>query len=299
MIMTIDIGGTKTLCSCWKNGRVQNQEKFQTASMGNLTAAVIRLAEEKHPRVLAFALAGPVTEGAFRLTNTGQELSFEALKAGLPHLESILLLNDLEASAYSIPHLGDSGTAVFRSGKQAEGNSVILSLGTGLGAAAITRKGEVLASEGGHADFAPQNPQQKEILARLETRFEHVSCERLLSGQGLANIHEALTGLKLMPREITEQAGMGGKQALRTMQVFTDILGAVCGNFALTFLAKGGIYLGGGIIPKTLPLLDKDAFETAFLGKGRLRGILQDIPVYVILDETAPSLGAAVCAGLF
>ena len=164
-----------------------------------------------------------------------------------------------------------------------------------------------MPSEGGHIDFAPIGAKQRLIYDKLESHYGHVSYERLLSGQGLSNIfsiilEELESGdsdtmacrprQKMHPAQITAMAKSGNKESLETFRIFSEILGAACGNYALTYMATGGIYIGGGMIPKTLPLIDKEAFENAYLNKGRFKDFLDNIPVYVILDETAPSIGA-------
>ena len=167
-----------------------------------------------------------------------------------------------------------------------------------------------MPSEGGHIDFAPVGAKQRLIYDKLESRYGHVSYERLLSGQGLSNIfsiilEELESGdsdtmacrprQKMHPAQITAMAKSGNREALETFRIFSEILGAACGNYALTYMATGGIFIGGGMIPKILPLIDKEAFENAYLNKGRFKDFLNNIPVYVILDETAPSLGAMTC----
>ena len=148
------------------------------------------------------------------------------------------------------------------------------------------------------------------VYDKLESRYGHVSYERLLSGQGLSNIFSIILKelesgdsdtmacrprQKMHPAQITAMAKSGNREALETFRIFSEILGAACGNYALTYMATGGIFIGGGMLPKILPLIDKEAFENAYLNKGRFKDFLDNIPVYVILDETAPSIGAMNC----
>lgn len=202
----------------------------------------------------------------------------------------------------------ESAEATAPSGSSASvGAKAVLSIGTGLGVSAVSREGSIMPSEGGHIDFAPIGEKQKQIYDKLESQYGHISYERLLSGQGLSNIfsiilEELESGdsdtmacrprQKMHPAQITALAKSGNRTALRAFHIFSEILGAACGNYALTYMATGGIYIGGGMIPKILPLIDKEAFENAYLNKGRFKDFLNNIPVYVILDETAPSIGA-------
>lgn len=336
MIMTLDIGGTKTMWAFWgKDGLVQSGRR-PTETIGDFTVLIQELIGEMRNRnsqggrdgrnvqdkrdgqdqqdvqggqqidALCIALAGSVTGDRFELTNTGQVIDLAQIRKSFPEIAQIAFINDLESLAHSLPRLtrenqlmqfrkGDakkSGTSDAK--ESAKGAKAILSIGTGLGISAVTREGIVLPSEGGHVDFSPQNDRQRQLLDRLGKKYGHVSYERLLSGQGLSNIYEAVSQTAdAVPSEITKAALAGEPAACQTFGLFTEILGAACGNFALTFLSSGGIYLGGGMMPKILPLIDKNIFEDAFTAKGRFRPYLQQLPVYVILDETAPSIGAA------
>lgn len=296
MIMTVDMGGTKTLCGFWEGGRLLEKKKFATASIPDFTQLLFRLTQGRNLESLCIAAAGPVTEDRAELSNASRVLHVDALRGTLADIPHIAVINDLEALGYSLSSLEESQLSLFRKGCPAQGAKAVISIGTGLGVSAVTREGIVMPSEGGHMDFAPQDPQQQKLLSALWEEYGHVSYERLLSGQGLANLYFALTGRRTAPEQVTQSAKAGAPEAREALKLFTRILAAFCGSCALVFMAAGGIYLGGGVMPKILPLLDKDLFEEAYLCKGRLRGTLSRIPVYVILDEAAPSLGAAVYA---
>lgn len=305
MIMTIDIGGTKTMCTLWDKSKRLNQEQYVTSSIDNFSQFVTELIQGKQIDCLCFALAGSITEERFELTNTGQVLHLDQIRECARDIPHVAFLNDLEALGHSLSCLHPEKLQLFRPLNEGQGSSIentgeskgakaILSIGTGLGISAVTRENTVIPSEGGHVDFAPQDLQQEDLLAKLKTRFGHVSYERMLSGQGLTNLYGFFTGdFHMEPSRITAKALDGDPEAIETFQLFTRILAAACGNFALTFHADGGIYLGGGIIPKILPLLDRQIFEKAYLNKGRFSEWLRKLPVYMILDETAPSAGAA------
>ena len=295
MIMTVDIGGTKTLCAFWKDGKLLEERKFSTTSITNFNKLFSELMTGKTIDCLCFALAGPVADDSFKLTNTGQELHLQNLRKAFADIPHIAFLNDLEALGYAISSLDQSQLCLFKEGTACKGVKAVLSIGTGLGISAVTKEGVVLPSEGGHIEFSPQNEQQARIHEYLKQRYGHVSCERLLSGQGLVNIYAGLTGNNsLRAEQVTERAFAGEPSAVETLRVFSSILGTACSSYALLFMATGGIYLGGGIIPKVLPLLDKAVFEYAYLQKGRLKDFVAQVPVFVILDEKAPSQGACI-----
>jgi glucokinase len=229
------------------------------------------------------------------------------------------VVNDLEAMAWSIPVLEQSQLSTLRRGTpDFRGNGAVIAPGTGLGEAGLIRRGPggfiPFPSEGGHADFSPADEIQWELQVALAARFGHVSWERVVSGPGLLSVHEfqaenmspaELEGCPLdgeekgepAPPAITRAAREGRCQAcVRTVEQFCEFLGAEAGNLALKVLATGGVWIGGGIAPDILDFLTGDAFAEAFLAKGRMRNLMETIPVHVILDEKAPLLGAARCA---
>lgn len=312
MKMTFDIGGTKTLWTIWQDAEVIDRGTVSTNTITDFITFIKTLINEftaahRDDKIthLSFALAGPVTDDKLELTNTGQIIDLAEIRVAFPDTE-IIFLNDLEALAHSIDHLeGPDQISLFRSAASpdAKGAKAVLSIGTGLGVSAVSREGIVIPSEGGHIDFAPMDVEQRLIYEKLAAQYGHVSYERLLSGQGLSNIFSCILEedadsmacrprQKMHPAQITALAKSGNREALRAFHIFTEILGAACGNYALVYNASGGVYLGGGMIPKILPLIDKKVFENAFINKGRFKDFLNDIPVYVILDETAPSIGA-------
>lgn len=311
MIMTVDIGGTKTMCTLWDHGRPEKRQKYTTSSIDDFSQLVKTFSQGQAVESLCFCLAGPIRENRFELTNTGQVLYLQQIRERFPEIPRIAFLNDLESLAYSLPRLKETDRSLFWGNSQPEtqGAKAIVSLGTGLGISAVSKEGTVLASEGGHVDFAPRDEQQLRLLKYLEEKYGHVSYERILAGQGISNLYgflEADCGkaasresqphgeqAAVEPAKVTEKAFAGEETALETFRLFTRILGAACGNAALTYMAQGGVYLAGGIVPKILPLLDADIFGEAFLDKGRFRGWLETVPVYGILEETAPSIGAA------
>ena len=297
MIMTVDIGGTKTLCALWNGQRLLRKQRYSTREITDFSAFLADRVRGKEVSALCIAAAGPVSGGRVRLTNTGQILDSARLRERMTQITRISLLNDLEALGYAVPCLSSEQAPLFKEGKQTCGTAAVLSLGTGLGVSAVTKEGMVLSSEGGHMDFAPQDTDQKRVFQFLRQKYGHVSYERVLSGQGLANIDAAFSkpGARLRsPEEITSAALEKEPSALASVRIFTCILAAFAGNLALSYKASAGIYLGGGMLPKILPLLDRERFRGVFAAKGRFRTFLESVPVWTILDEDAPSLGAAV-----
>jgi glucokinase len=233
-------------------------------------------------------------------------------------IESVSLINDLEATAYGIFTLDNTEFTVLNEGSpQLEGNMALIAAGTGLGEAIIYWDGSHYrpsASEGGHADFAPRNPLEIELLRYLVDRFRHVSYERVVSGPGLLNIYNFLKdgdyfkepawlAEKLAaadPGAVISEAALTGEAeiCIHALNLFVSIYGAEAGNLALKAKARGGIFVGGGIAPKILEKLTDGSFLKAFTDKGRFAEFLLTIPVKVILNEETALRGAAYYATL-
>jgi glucokinase len=236
--------------------------------------------------------------------------------ATLLGFDAVTLVNDLEANALGLGALETKDFAVLNEGvPDADGNTAIISAGTGLGEAGLHFEGTMrrpFASEGGHADFAPRNELEIELLRYLLPQFRHVSYERVLSGPGLLNIYRFLrdTGRAEEPVWLADEmndgdpsaaitrAALQGKSELcmRALDLFVSIYGAEAGNLALKVKATGGVFLGGGIAPRIIEQLKSPAFMEAFTAKGRMRPLLEAVPVRVILNDMTALLGAALCA---
>jgi glucokinase len=233
-------------------------------------------------------------------------------------VKTVDLLNDLEASAYGIATLEADDFVVLNQGAPtAVGNAAVIAAGTGLGEAGLYWDGtrhHPFACEGGHADFAPQNELQVELLLYLRKKFGHVSWERVVSGPGLHNLYEFLrdTGhgeepawlaeemrQKDPPRVIT-QAGLEGRSPLceDALDLFVSLYGAEAGNLALKIMATHAVFVGGGIAPRIIRKLQGPAFMEAFATKGRFKWLLEAMPVRVVLNEKTALLGAARYAAL-
>jgi glucokinase len=263
-----------------------------------------------------FGVAGPVMSGQATITNLSWVIDEVQLKKKLD-LTSVLLLNDLKALAQGVPLLEPEDLYTLNKGEPAPGGTkAIIAPGTGLGEAFLTWDGSryrAYASEGGHTDFAPTNTLENNLLRYLQGKWGHVSYERICSGIGLPNIYDYLrdSGHAEEPAWLAEQLAAADdptpfiinaaldvaascELCKATLVLFVSVLGAEAGNVALTVLATGGVYLGGGIPPRILPALKKEGFMRAFLNKGRLSDFLKNVPVYVILNPKLALIGAAV-----
>ena len=304
MILAGDIGGTNTRLAIF-DGDPRTPvalETYPSAAHGGLPEMVEEFLASHAVEVThaSFGVAGPVRAGRTDAVNLAWPVDAGEL-ARLLGLDRVGLINDLEANAWGIASLEPDDVAVLNEGTAVEGgNLAVVSAGTGLGEALVVRAGgrtQVIASEGGHVDFAPRGELQRELLAFLAAEYGHVSYERVCSGMGLANIYRFLTGRREEPAEISEAALAGvDADASRALDVMVDVFGAQAGNYALTVLASGGVYLGGGIAPRILPRLQEGGFLRAFVDKGRFEGLLRAYPVRVILNDRTALLGAALHA---
>jgi glucokinase len=267
-------------------------------------------------RHACFGIAGPVREGRVEATNLPWVVDARPL-AGRLGLPEVLLVNDLEANAWGLAALPDTDFAVLQQGDPAPtGNAAVISAGTGLGEAGLVwdgRRHRPIASEAGHADWAPRDELQL-ALWRFLAAEGHVSVERVLSGPGLHNVYRFLRDAQGLdepgwltdalqseePAPVISQAGLEGRAEIcaRALALFVAIYGAEAGNLGLRMLATAGVYLGGGIAPRILPALRSPTFLDAFRGNGRLRSLLEDVPVRVVLNDQAALVGAARRAAL-
>lgn len=321
LLLAGDIGGTKTNLGIFSAGKQGLDavaiDTYSSNEASNLEE-LIALFLDKHNAFVesaCFGIAGPVRAGKCVATNLAWEVSAVRIQDEFGW-EHVRLLNDLEATALSVPILARRETCTLNKinkGQEEEGGPIgLVAPGTGLGMAllvSVAGRHHVVASEGGHADFAPNSELEMALWQHQRERFGHVSIERVLSGPGLVDIYTWLRGLRrhCEPAWLTENMDKLGKApaisqaALRksdplceeTLNLFVSVFGAVAGNFALTNLTMGGIYLGGGIAPKILAALKGENFLSAFTGKGRFQTLLQRVPVKVILNEKAALLGAA------
>ena len=317
MILAGDVGGTKTGLALYRRearGLLRDRMATYRNREHRGLEPILRdfLGGGGTVERACFGVAGPVEGGRCRLTNLDWEVDEASLRRILGVREAYLV-NDLQATASSLPFLGEPDLAMLQEGDaDPRGNMAVLAAGTGLGEGFLVGSGDgyvPLASEGGHVDFAPRDEREVRLQAFLRARYGRVSVERLLSGPGLHDIYRFLREEERMPedpgiaaevacgepqRAIVRQGLAGGPGACaETVRIFCALYGAQAGNLALHCLATGGVYLGGGIAPAILPALRRGEFLSAFLDKGRMRNLLSRVPVMVILDPAAPLLGAA------
>ncbi|HVR39836.1 MAG TPA: glucokinase [Thermoanaerobaculia bacterium] len=290
-----DVGGTKTLLRCVEsNGEISAEARFESAKYSTFEA-LLREFLGSCPGVIdaaCFAVAGPVLGTHAEVTNVGWRID-----AGDVGIERVALINDFYAIALGVPLLGDADVLSIHPGKRERTAPIaILGAGTGLGEAIVAHYGTewvVIPTEGGHADFAPQDEEQARLYLHLRERLGgHVSWERVLSGMGLVNIFTFLGGPEIKPKEIAELAANGDARAVHTFDMFVDIYGAEAGNMALRILARGGVFLAGGIAAKNVARFTDGKFVTAFLRKGRFHAMLDAIPVDLITNEKVGLIGA-------
>ena len=320
MILAGDIGGTKTVLALFDDaaGTLQlvRDATFPSPEATSLEAILTRFLASPGtpPRAACFGVPGVVIDGRCETTNLPWHLDERAL-AQHTRAPRVKLLNDLEAAAYGMLHLEARELASLNDAAQPRrtGNIAVIAAGTGLGEAMLVWDGAhhlPVASEGGHADFAPRTDQEVELLLYLRRQFNgHVSYERVLTGPGLHNIYNFLrdTAYAPEPAWLAERLSSGDPSAaiaevglaggaplcVAALDLFAAAYGAEAGNMALRCLATGGVFVGGGIAPKILPALRRGQFMHAFTNKGRFAELLQSIPVRVALNPRAPLLGAA------
>jgi glucokinase len=321
MILAGDIGGTKTILALFEPQgtglRKVRQQLFHSATYTSLEAVLKEFFQAQVPPLQAacFGIAGAVIEGRVHATNLQWDVSEAGLSTALG-VTRLRLLNDLGATAYGMPYLAAADLEELNPQASARrpGNIGVIAAGTGLGEAMLYWDGQrfrPLASEGGHADFAPRQTREIELLGYLQERFgSHISYERVLSGPGLANIYEFLRDRQYAPEPAwlhqrlaaaadrsaaIAEAGLDGSAPLceLALEMFASLYGAEAGNLALRTLAVGGIYVGGGIAPKLITLLRKGAFIRSFVAKGRFESFLRGLSVQVALSPEAGLIGAA------
>lgn len=320
--MAADVGGTKTLICLFQgnNGKpIEVSTNNYVSSDYDSLEAIIKDFLKDHegvPMAAAFGIPGPVEDGVVKSTNLPWVIKEKQLseKTGI---SKIRLTNDLAATAYSIQNLTSDEVIQIKEGKKVNNPEryVVLAPGTGLGQSFLICSQEkkiVIPSEGGHADFAPTTELESELFAFLLQKFGHVSYERVISGIGLPNIFDFLVQIKKKnPKTETLEKMKTEKRAViitemalakkdpiceEALDLFVSILGTHAGNLALSFLPDGGIYLAGGIPFKILPKIREQGFTNSFLRKGRMKDVVNHIPIHLITNNQAAIKGAALMA---
>ncbi len=321
MLLAGDIGGTNTRLAIFSKEKGLRspviETDFPSRQFPDFITIVRRFLKDVKAKIDAacFGVAGPVIKSAAKITNLPWLIDQEELGREL-NLSFVRLLNDLEAIAYAVPLLEPSDLHILNEGRPvSEGSMAVIAPGTGLGEAFLTWAGTRYrghSSEGGHADFAPRDDMETELLIHLKERLGHVSYESVCSGPGILNIYcflrekcyaEEPRWLSERLAEKTDPVPIIVECALdpirncslcvKTINLFVSILGAEAGNLALKVMATNGVYLGGGIPRRIVPLLENGRFMKSFRYKGRMSDLVSQIPVSVILNPLIALLGAA------
>ena len=305
-----DVGGTNARFAVarWSDGGpvLEHHESFPAERHPTFLEGVQAFVDgcAVKPSGGVIAVAGPVTDGTIDLTNSPWRVSEAELRT--LGLDPIRLINDFEAQAWGAPIVPAESLERLGGPEAGDPHAAIAVLGPGTGFGVSGRARDVdgrqvaLPSEGGHACFAPNDAVEDEVLRILRRRYERVSIERLVCGPGLLNLHRALAEIDGRESHIDDPAAIT-RQALAdpnsvcgaTLARFCAILGSVAGDIALTFGARGGVYIAGGIAPRILPFLKASPFRERFERKGRFQPYLAEVPTWVITHEHAALLGAA------
>lgn len=345
IILAGDIGGTKTLLRvAEKNAdgfRVLYEQRFASANYANFSDVLrefnettkINLGEGLELTAACFGIAGPVHDRRSQLTNLGWFFDSDRLAEELK-IDKVSLINDFVAVGYGVLGLQPHDLYTLQDGKVKERAPIgVIGAGTGLGEAYLGWNGdryEVYPTEGGHADFAPRNVLEIELLQYLLKRHDRVSVERVASGMGIVAIYQFLRDRQFAPEsdEIAEKVrlwesgdlnvdaaaaiadaastscGVNSETtidhlATQTMQMFVEAYAAEVGNLALKLIPTGGLYIAGGIAPKILPLLQDGMFLKILKSKGRVSYVLEDIPIHIVLNPEVGLIGAMLYAASF
>jgi glucokinase len=307
-----DVGGTNARFAVQEAAgappsQVVTYPSAEYATITDALKAYIAQLTCARPLEAAIGIANPIVGDHVQMTNFHWSFSIEAVRQALGFAR-LLLINDFTALALSLPmlrpeHLRRIGTGAAADPKAAVG---LIGPGTGLGVSGLLRvdatgRSVPLGGEGGHVSLAPANAREDQVVAVLRDRFGHASAERALSGMGLVNLYEALCTLDGVAAAGLDPAGVTGAaiagsdpRCVEAVEIFFGLLGSVAGNLALTLGSRGGLYIGGGIVPRLGDWIHRSKFRDRFVSKGRFRDYLEGIPTWLIHAETSPALiGAA------
>lgn len=310
-----DVGGTNARFAIWRagGGGAEQMATLAVAEHRGIVPALRTFLDgipDELRRALRWgilAVAGPVDDRRAVLTNGRWRIDAGTIESRLG-LERVVLLNDFAAQAFALPQLRTRDIVKVGGGRPARAcPRAVLGPGTGLGVAALipaVPDAIVVTGEGGHATMASANDREAAILAALRRRFGHVSAERVLSGEGLVNLYRLIAseaGRKHRrpptPEEITDRAVAGScPESRAALDMFCAMLGTVAGNLALTYGARGGVYVAGGIVPRFTEFFARSAFRERFEAKGRFHGYVAAIPTYVVVHPTPGFAGLAALA---
>jgi glucokinase len=321
MILAGDVGGTKVHLALYdfKDGKLTHtrDERFAAKEFGGLEEIVKQFLAADKVNSACFGVPGPVRDGRLRLTNLPWTLDSRELAAHLS-IQHVFLINDLEANGYGIAELSADQIYTLSEGDAGQlGNRALIAAGTGLGEGLLVWNGRnhvPYPSEGGHADYAPRNEDEIDLLRYLKQKYNgRISFERVVAGMGMTSIYEFLRDVRGVeepkwlaekmasvsdPNSVITEMGLAAKSELceKTLDMYVSAYGAEAGNLALKVLSVGGLYVGGGIAPRILEKLKDGTFIKSFTDKGRLSQLLINMPVRVILESRAALMGAAAYA---
>ena len=324
-ILAGDTGGTNTRLAMFDPERMDEpifSRVYPSRSHESLGAILDRFMEDarrelpgRRPSRAGFGIAGPVDAGVAKATNLPWRVDGAELASRLGGVP-VRLINDFAAIGQAVPRLKPEHLRKIGGGEAVPREPIgVLGAGTGLGECLLFWNGaryQVVSTEGGHTDFAPRSPLEIRLLEYLTAKFGRASWERVVSGQGLLHIYQFLREYEALeeppdlsqllregdPAAVISRSGLERRHPIceRALDLFVSAYGAEAGNLCLKSLAKGGIYLAGGIAAKVLPRLEEGGFRRAFEDKGRFRAFLRTVPVYVILHPQPGLLGAAIAA---
>lgn len=334
LLLVGDIGGTKTILRLLYVEK--SNQSFETVTESTyvsrdfpdlvpMVQQFLTTADAQKPNLACFAIAGPVINHTSNLTNLNWTLQSDRLEQELG-ISQVSLINDFAANSYGVLGLKETDIYTVQTG-EFESNSpiAVIGAGTGLGEGFLTRQGknyQPFSSEGGHTDFAPRNSMEIDLFKYLQKKLdqEHISVERVVSGQGIVNIYQYLRDSsfapesleigdkirsweqkqdkKIDPAAIIAQAALNKSDRLcqKTMEMFVEAYGAETGNLALKFLPYGGIYIAGGIAAKILCLMKEERFLLAFKEKGRMSPLMNNIPIHIVLNSQVGLIGSILYA---
>lgn len=321
MILAGDVGGTKTRLALYAPGASprapEREQRLPSGEFDSLEALLRAFMGSERPSIsrAVFGIAGPVVANRAETTNLPWALDGGSLGRAID-CPSVTLVNDLEATGWGLSTLGEQEMRALQRGEAKPGNRAMIAAGTGLGEGILVWDGTAhrpTPSEGGHADFGPQDELEDALNVWLRARYGHVSYERVLSGHGLADVYRFLAdsdrahanpdvaarfAAEPDPAGIVSAAALDDScdRAVLALDRWLRIYGAEAGNLALKALAVNGVYVGGGIAPRVAAAFDRGGFTSAFRQKGRLSPVLEAIPIHLLLDDRAALWGAAVFA---
>jgi glucokinase len=302
-----DVGGTNARFALVDDeGHIRHPHTYAAKDFATLDAVIASYLKTvlggRHPSSAVIAVAGPVIDGEIEFTNIDWRISEGDMIAAF-EFEAVRLLNDFAAQALAAPRLAADHLKPLgpRMRGAAQAPIVVLGAGTGFGVGALTRsdRGEVgIATEGGHAGFAPFDDLEVEVWRRIKARHGRVSIERLLSGPGMYDLYRALGEIRGAPAEFADEKAVFEAADLdplagETLDRFCALLGGAAGDLALTFGARGGVYVSGGIAPRMAERLAAGGFRERFEAKGRLSDYMREIPTWLVVHPYAAIVGAA------